>query len=75
LDTHTEYKLFKALQKYLEKKTAIIIAHRLSTVQQADYIYVLDKGEIVEEGTHQELMEREGLYNQYMRKYFSTETL
>ncbi len=71
LDTHTEYKLFTALQKYLEKKTAVIIAHRLSTVQQADYIYVLDKGRVVEEGTHQELIEKEGIYNQFMKKYFS----
>ncbi|MBK3331637.1 ABC transporter ATP-binding protein [Persephonella atlantica] len=70
LDTHTEYKLFKALQKYLEKRTTIIIAHRLSTVQQADYIYVLDRGRVVEEGTHQELMEREGIYNQFMKKHF-----
>ncbi len=70
LDTHTEYKLFKALQKYLENKTTIIIAHRLSTVQQADYIYVLDRGKVVEEGTHQELMEKEGLYNSFMRKHF-----
>ncbi|MDQ7055417.1 MAG: ABC transporter ATP-binding protein [Persephonella sp.] len=70
LDTHTEYRLFNALQKYLAKKTAIIIAHRLSTIQQADYIYVLDRGRVVEEGTHQELMEREGIYNQFMKKHF-----
>ncbi len=72
LDTQTEYKLFRALEKYLKGKTTIIIAHRLSTVQQADYIYVLDKGEVVEEGTHEELMEKEGLYNQYMKMHFFT---
>ncbi len=71
LDTHTEHKLFNALQKYLDRKTTIIIAHRLSTVQKADYIYVLDRGRVVEEGTHQDLMEKEGIYNQFMKKYFT----
>ncbi len=70
LDTQTEYRLFKALQKYLKEKTTIIIAHRLSTVQQADYIYVLDKGKVVEEGTHEQLMKEEGLYNEYMKKHY-----
>ncbi|NPA17369.1 ABC transporter ATP-binding protein [Persephonella sp.] len=71
LDTQTEYRLFNALQQYLKNKTTIIIAHRLSTVQQADYIYVLDRGKVVEEGTHEELMEKEGLYNQFMKRHFS----
>ncbi|WP_457622485.1 ABC transporter ATP-binding protein [Persephonella sp.] len=70
LDTQTEYRLFKALQNYLREKTTIIIAHRLSTVQQADYIYVLDRGKIVEEGTHEQLMKEEGLYNEYMKKHY-----
>ncbi|NPA58717.1 MAG: ABC transporter ATP-binding protein, partial [Aquificae bacterium] len=72
LDTHTEYRLFKALQKYLKDKTTVLIAHRLTTVQQADYIYVLDGGKVVEEGTHEELMEKEGLYSSFMKHHWKT---
>jgi ATP-binding cassette subfamily C protein len=68
LDTHTEFNLFNELQKFLKGKTTIIIAHRLSTIRQADYIYVLDKGKIVEQGTDEELMMKEGLYNNFISK-------
>jgi len=63
---HTETKLFCALESYLEGKTTIIIAHRLSTIKKADYIYVLDKGKIVEEGTHEALMQAEGAFFNYV---------
>ncbi|MCR1810378.1 ABC transporter ATP-binding protein [Sulfurospirillum sp. hDNRA2] len=66
LDVHTETKLFCALESYLEGKTTIIIAHRLSTIKKADYIYVLDKGKIVEEGTHEALMQAEGAFFNYV---------
>lgn len=67
LDVHTETKLFEALENYLKEKTTIIIAHRLSTIRKADYIYVLDYGKIVEEGTSQDLMSKEGLFFSYVQ--------
>ncbi|AFL68242.1 ABC transporter ATP-binding protein [Sulfurospirillum barnesii] len=67
LDVHTEAKLFGALEAYLESKTTIIIAHRLSTIKKADYIYVLDKGKILESGTHEQLMREEGAFFNYKR--------
>ena len=65
LDVKTETKLIKSLEEYLKEKTVIYIAHRLSTIRKADYIYVLDKGEIIEEGTHKELLEKESLYSSF----------
>ncbi|WP_263832582.1 ABC transporter ATP-binding protein [Sulfurospirillum oryzae] len=66
LDVHTEAKLFNALENYLEGKTTIIIAHRLSTIKKADFIYVLDKGKIVESGTQEALMRQEGAFYEYV---------
>jgi len=62
IDTETEILIQDALQKLMENRTSIIIAHRLSTIQHVDRIIVLHKGEIVEEGNHQELLTKEGLY-------------
>lgn len=66
LDVHTEAKLFNALENYLIGKTTIIIAHRLSTIKKADFIYVMDKGRIVESGTQEELMRQEGAFFEYV---------
>jgi len=62
IDTNSEMKIQKGLQRLMEGRTSIVIAHRLSTVRQADKIFVMDHGKIVEEGNHQELMERKGKY-------------
>ncbi|MFB6344411.1 MAG: ABC transporter ATP-binding protein [bacterium] len=62
VDTHTEELIQASLERLIEDRTAFLIAHRLSTVQQADRIVVLDDGEIVEMGDHSELMGRQGKY-------------
>lgn len=67
LDVHTEAKLQVCLTPLLKDKTVITIAHRLSTVKNADLIYVLDDGKIVQRGTHAELEDEEGHYNEFVR--------
>lgn len=62
IDTETELHIQKALEVVTKNRTSIIIAHRLSTIQHADRIVVLHKGEIMEQGNHQELLAKKGLY-------------
>src|SRR4029078_9765805 len=62
LDSHTEKEIQDALERVAENRTSLVIAHRLSTVVHADNIIVLDHGEIVEHGTHLELLAKGGLY-------------
>lgn len=62
LDTESERMVQDALDKMMENRTSLIIAHRLSTIQKADSIVVMEKGRIVETGTHQELLEKKGVY-------------
>lgn len=64
VDTETEYEIQQALQNRLQNKTAFIIAHRLTSTQYADTIIVLDKGRIIEKGSHQELLLKNGFYKQ-----------
>ena len=67
VDTETERLIQKALDRLMEGRTTFVIAHRLSTVKRADLILVLDKGRIIERGTHSELLQRAGLYNEIYR--------
>lgn len=62
LDTESERYVQDALEKMMENRTSLIIAHRLSTIQKADHIVVMEKGDIIEQGSHQELMEKNGTY-------------
>ncbi|WP_405368913.1 ABC transporter ATP-binding protein [Nonlabens sp. Asnod2-A12] len=63
LDTESERLVQDALEKVMKNRTSIVIAHRLSTIQNADHIVVMKKGEIVEQGTHSDLLSKEGLYH------------
>lgn len=64
LDSHSEQLVQEAIFNLIRNRTSLIIAHRLSTIQKADRILVVEKGEIVEEGTHQQLIHRGGLYHE-----------
>jgi len=64
LDTATEEKLHQALAGFLQGRTTLIIAHRLSAIKQADRAYVFDGGRVIDEGQHEDLVGREGLYQQ-----------
>lgn len=71
LDTHSERLIQAALEPLMKNRTTLAIAHRLSTILAADVILVVDKGEIVERGTHQELLEYNGLYARLYNAQFS----
>jgi ATP-binding cassette, subfamily C, bacterial len=64
LDTQTEERLHSAMQDFLKGRTTLIIAHRLSAIKQADRAYVFDGGQVIDEGHHEELVNRDGLYQQ-----------
>lgn len=75
VDTVTEAMIQRALDHLLEERTAFVIAHRLTTVRNADRIYVIDQGRVEDQGTHDELMGRDSTYRQLYEKQFVDESL
>ena len=71
VDTRTEERIQDAMKTLMEDKTCFVIAHRLSTIQNADIILVVEDGEIIEQGTHKELLDSEGVYNRLYLSQFS----
>ncbi|MNY49610.1 Lipid A export ATP-binding/permease protein MsbA [compost metagenome] len=74
LDTESEKLVQDALNNLMQNRTSLIIAHRLSTIKNADKIIVLEQGKVLEEGSHNELIEKEGLYYKLVNmQSFTTE--
>lgn len=73
VDTRTEALVQHAMDKLTEGRTSFVIAHRLSTIRDADLILVMDKGDVVESGTHKELLARDGLYRELYNSQFESE--
>jgi ATP-binding cassette subfamily B protein len=75
VDSRTEDHIQKAMRKLMEGRTSFVIAHRLSTIRDADLILVMDKGRIVEQGRHEDLLKRRGFYYDLYRSQFETATM
>lgn len=73
IDTQSEQLIQNAIDKITENRTSVIIAHRLATIKKADKILVMDKGKIVEEGTHQSLLNKQGYYHRLYEMQFKME--
>jgi len=72
VDTRTEVLIQKAMDNLMQNRTSFIIAHRLSTIRNADLILVMNNGDIVEQGTHEELLSRGGFYASMYNSQFET---
>jgi ATP-binding cassette subfamily B protein len=75
VDTYTEEEILAKLRGVMRERTSIIVSHRISTVRDADQILVLEQGQIVERGTHEELVRAGGLYSELHQKQLLEEEL
>ena len=75
VDTRTEARIQKSLLRLMEGRTSFVIAHRLSTIRDADKVVVIDQGEIVEQGTHQELLDKRGFYHHLYLSQFKGQAI
>ena len=71
IDTRTEIRIQKAFDTMMKGRTSFIVAHRLSTIQEADLILVMRDGHILEQGTHEQLLEKRGFYEELYRSQFA----
>jgi ATP-binding cassette subfamily B protein len=62
VDAETEERILDELRRFMAERTSIIVSHRISAVERADWIIVLDHGRVIEEGPHQDLLDHDGLY-------------
>jgi ATP-binding cassette subfamily B protein len=72
VDTRTEQRIQQAMDNLMRGRTSFVIAHRLSTIKNADLIFVIDEGDIVEQGTHEELLKKGGFYAGIYQSQFET---
>jgi ABC-type multidrug transport system fused ATPase/permease subunit len=75
VDTRTEARIQKALLRLMEGRTSFVIAHRLSTIRDADNVLVIKDGEIVEQGSHQSLLDQRGFYHQLYVSQFKGQAI
>ena len=75
VDTRTEVLIQNAMDRLMEGRTSFIIAHRLSTIRNADLILVMNNGDIVEQGSHEELLEKNGFYTSIYNSQFDAADL
>ena len=71
IDSHTEIRIQKTFAKMMQGRTCFVVAHRLSTIRESDIILVMNKGQIIEQGTHEQLLEKHGFYYDLYNSQFA----